>query len=257
MIESPGIASPARPDRLSAFFTAFALSARLLPAESEANANLLVTAGADGAPTAVIFHARGAAPATEPGLLVAAAVEFGGGANPLITALPDRLAVQIAELPVLHAVATAFVAEAQARRCGRDTALNRLCEVMLLLVLRQAIDAGASRTGLLAGLSHPALHRAIVAMHDAPARLWRVEDLAALSGMSRSRFIATFRHVVGVTPGAYLTGWRLTLGHGDLVRGEPVKTVARRVGFGSAAAFSRAYARRFGKPPLQTRREAA
>jgi AraC-like DNA-binding protein len=251
------IESPTKPDRLSAFFTAFALSARLLPVEGEAIANLLVTAGEDGAPATVVFHAHGAAPSTESGLLVAAAVDFGGGNNPLLTALPDRLAVSIADLPVLRAVATAFVAEAQGRRCGRDTALNRLCEVMLLLVLRQAIDAGASKPGLLAGLSHPALHRAIVAMHDTPAKLWRVEDLAALSGMSRSRFIAAFRRIVGVTPGAYLTGWRLTLGHGDLVRGEAVKTVARRVGFGSAAAFSRAYARRYGRAPLQTRRDAA
>ena len=257
MIESAGIA---KQDRLSAFFAAFALSARLLPPGQTGTANLVVTAGPDGTAAQIAFHAQGTAVRPQmndigSSLLVAAAVEFGGTANPLINAMPDCFAVAVADLPVLQAVTEAFVAEAQGTRCGRHAALNRLCEVIVLLVLRQAIDRGTRGPGLLAGLSHPALHRAIVAIHEAPARSWRSEDLAAVSGMSRSRFMTTFRNTVGITPGAYVTAWRLTVGHRDLARGEQVKTVARRVGFGSAAAFSRAYARRFGRSPQATRED--
>jgi transcriptional regulator GlxA family with amidase domain len=153
----------------------------------------------------------------------------------------------------LQAVTTAFVAEASETRCGRQVALNRLCEVIVLLVLRKVIDVGSTRPGLLAGLSHPALHWALIAMHDQPSRTWRTEELAEISGMSRSRFMTLFAKVVGTTPAAYLNAWRLTLGQRELQRGERVKSVARRVGFGSAAAFSRAYTRAFGHSPASLR----
>lgn len=66
--------------------------------------------------------------------------------------------------------------------------------------------------------------------------------------------MALFRRVVGTTPQAYLTGWRLTIGRRHLSQGARVKAVARQVGFGSAAAFSRAYFRKFGDwPALETR----
>jgi len=121
------------------------------------------------------------------------------------------------------------------------------------MVLRRTIDAGATQPGLLAGLSHPALHRALAAMHDQPSRAWRIEDLAAIAGVSRSRFMELFREVVGTTPSSYLTEWRLALARRALVRGDRVKSIAAHVGFGSAAAFSRAYTRRFGHPPVQAR----
>jgi transcriptional regulator GlxA family with amidase domain len=37
---------------------------------------------------------------------------------------------------------------------------------------------------------------------------------------------------------------------------EPVKSIASQVGYRSAAAFTRAFARRFGRGPDQARREA-
>ncbi|MFL5011882.1 MULTISPECIES: AraC family transcriptional regulator [Rhizobium] len=120
---------------------------------------------------------------------------------------------------------------------------------MVLLILRTAIDRGATGPGLLAGLSHPSLYRTLVAMHDAPTRAWNIEDLAAMAGMSRSHFMALFREVVGTTPQAYLTGWHLTVARRKLTKGAKVKAVARQVGFGSAAAFSRAYFRKFGVWP--------
>ena len=95
------------------------------------------------------------------------------------------------------------------------------------------------------------LHSAIAAMHDEPSRPWTVDDLAEISAMSRGRFIVSFREVVGITPAAYLTTWRLTVGRRLLQRGERVKRAATLVGFGSAAAFSRAYARAFRHAPRE------
>ncbi|MGV4791936.1 AraC family transcriptional regulator [Rhizobium sp. F40D2] len=166
-----------------------------------------------------------------------------------MNALPDQVVVEVNDIPTLRDITAAFVTEALESRCGRSAALNRLCEVIVLLILRSTIERGATQPGLLAGLSHPSLHRALVAMHDAPMRSWSSDDLAAAAAMSRSHFMALFRDVVGTTPRAYLTGWRLTLARRKLAKGAKVKAVARQVGFGSAAAFSRAFFRKFGEWP--------
>lgn len=261
MIESPE--SPPKVDRLSAFFRAFDLSIELSdrptagadativvvgePARSAQLAQRLVLC--TGVPGASESQSLG----VQPNALMHVSIAFGGPSNPLIAALPAMLSVDLTELPTLHAVTDAFVEEATGARCGRSAAIHRLCEVMLLMLLRQVIDGGATSPGLLAGLSHPALHRALVAMHDAPDRPWCVEDLASVSGMSRSRFMASFRETVGTTPSAYLTGWRLMLARRALANGDKVKAVAQRVGFGSASAFSRAYLRAFGHAPIAAR----
>lgn len=53
-------------------------------------------------------------------------------------------------------------------------------------------------------------------------------------------------------PQAYLTGWRLTIGRRHLSQDARVKAVAQ-IGFGSAAAFSRACFRKCGDwPALET-----
>ncbi|TBY00258.1 helix-turn-helix domain-containing protein [Rhizobium laguerreae] len=236
-------------DRLSAFFDTFELKASLEPTRAnDRQARLFVIGEPGGRAEKIILCLRGDT-IPEPPASVTATVDFEGVHNPLLNALPDQVLVEINDIPTLRDTTAAFLAEALESRCGRSAALNRLCEVMVLLILRTAIDRGAAGPGLLAGLSHPSLHRTLVAMHDAPTRAWNIEDLAAEAGMSRSHFMSLFRDVVGTTPQAYLTGWRLVIGRRKLSKGATVKTVARQVGFGSAAAFSRAYFRKFGDWP--------
>lgn len=250
MIERP---PAARYDRLSAFFNTFDLSVSATPAERQGPPANLVIVG-DGVAEAIVFCPHSCAIATCRGnILAAAVIHFGGVTNPLMSALPERTEILLRNAQSLQGITSAFVAEASGKRCGRQVALNRLCEVIVLFVLRQVIDAGSTQPGLLAGLSHPALNRALVAMHDQPSRLWRTEDLAKISGLSRSRFMTLFPQIVGTTPAAYLGAWRLMLAQRKLERGEQVKLVARRVGFGSAAAFSRAYTRAFGHSPAAVR----
>ena len=250
MIESPALS---KPDRLSAFFRAFDFTAAAaLPRGGGGDATLTVKGSADALQSLVLTIGP-SAPTFDSDVLAAVAVGFGGPLNPLLSALPERIDIALEDAPDLRAVVSVFAAEARDVRCGKQTALARLAEVIVLMVLRRTIDAGTTQPGLLAGLSHPALHRALAAIHDAPARPWRVEDLAALAGVSRSRFMELFRNIVGVTPSSYLTEWRLALARRALADGERVKSIAARVGFGSAAAFSRAYTRRFGHPPVQTR----
>jgi AraC-like DNA-binding protein len=250
MIDSP--IHRARPDRLTAFLKAFELTAALVESPTASvQANLFVMASATtGDAERIVYFARGGRlPDASAGRVVAAVVEFGGGVNPLLDALPEQLAFDLAVETTMRGIADLFMAEAQDPRCGAQFALDRLAEVIVLKALRKAIALGAARAGLIAAMAHPQLHRPIIAIHDSPQRSWTSDELAVIAGMSRSHFMQQFRNVVGTTPLAYLNSWRLVLGHRELGRGHAVKRVARSVGFGSADAFSRAFSRKYGHPP--------
>lgn len=254
MIDSPESNSHARRrvDRLAAFFDAFPLQVKVMAEGATvmpATSALHLVPGAAGQTESVVLVVRG--DVSQPQALASAEVTFGGTSNPLLSALPDVLALPLnAGSPALNGTVQAFLAEASAARCGHSHALNRLGEVIVLMTLRAAIEDGSTRPCLLAGLAHPRLHPVLVAMHESPAHGWSVDEMALVAGMSRSRFMAVFPQVVGTTPTAYLTRWRLQLGQRELQRGgTKVKAVARRAGFASAEAFSRAYAREFGHAP--------
>ncbi|WP_349826525.1 helix-turn-helix domain-containing protein [Brenneria populi] len=53
--------------------------------------------------------------------------------------------------------------------------------------------------------------------------------------MSRTVFANAFRQVVGLTPGQYLQGWRISLGRLALHRGQPLRLIADEVGYGPPA----------------------
>lgn len=246
MIESP----MGRRDRLSSFFAAFDVAAEQTAPDA---ANLLLL-GRAGEPCALVFLPRASGPASASETVLAGVrIDFGGSANPLIAALPERVELSFETMPTMRAVANLLVAEASTQRCGRQIALDNLCRLLLLLLLRYMIDEGSTQPGLLAGLSHPQLFPALVAIQEAPAHGWTVEELAAIAGMSRTRFMALFPRVLGSTPMAHLAHWRMALARRELERGVRVKLVARRSGYGSAAAFSRAYQRAFGEPPVLAR----
>jgi AraC-like DNA-binding protein len=262
MIESSDDDSLKKVDRLAAFFEAYPLQVRLAApgraGEPEAAPSVLHLLQADdGEVQWLVLAVRG--PQVEPRAVLSADVSFGGQGNPLLSTLPDVLRVPVcASNPALQATVRAFQAEAAAARCGRRHALDRLGEVMALMALRAAIEEGASRPCLLAGLAHPQLHRVLVGLHEAPARPWTIEAMAQIAGMSRSGFLTAFSRVVGTTPMAYLTRWRLQFGQRALHKGgATVKAVARLTGFGSAEAFSRAYSREFGHAPVADARRAA
>jgi transcriptional regulator GlxA family with amidase domain len=176
---------------------------------------------------------------------------MGGESNPIARALPNPVVISLAEAESLGAVTDMLLEEALSPRCGGRAVVDRLCEVVVIRLLRHAIEAGQAQPGLLAGLAHPNLSLAIVAIHDDPGRYWRLEDLAEVAGMSRTQFANTFRDVVGTTPGDYLSGWRLTLARTEIASGVPLKIVAGRIGFSSSAALSRAFSRRFGFTPRE------
>lgn len=240
-----------RYDRLTTLIDRFRLTVR--PATHE-GANLIVLAAPDGAPERARFHTRGTgqAPAGDRELFCAC-VDWSSAHNPLLTALPETVDLSLSGDPDTIGLVRMMQSEIAAQRCGVDSVLNRLAEVLIVRMMRAQIEAGSTEAGLLAGLADPRLSRAIVAMHDRPGQAWRNEDLAQLAGMSLSRFAATFLTQVGEPPAAYLRRWRLALARQDIAKGHRVAEVARRYGFSSPEGFTRAFRKNFGTTPVALR----
>ena len=95
---------------------------------------------------------------------------------------------------------------------------------------------------------------ALALLHNAPERRWTVADLAAGAAASRSLLDDRFRQVLGHSPIRYLTEWRMHLADELLATSDlAVAAIARRVGYDSEEAFSRAFKRERGLSPSHWR----
>ena len=177
----------------------------------------------------------------------------GGTANPIAAALPPYVCLPLSDLQGSDAILKLLFDEAASRNCGRQAMLDCLFEVVLIQVLRQLMEHGQTEAGMLVGLAHPQLRRALVAMHEHPEEGWTLEELASVSGMSRSVFANSFRETVGVTPGIYLQRWRIGLAQKALLQERSLKLIAQEVGYGSEAALSRAFKTQIGQSPREWR----
>jgi AraC-like DNA-binding protein len=172
----------------------------------------------------------------------------------LVSLLPDVVLVR--GNPRLSTLIQLVDEETRARRPGRELVLERLLEVLLIEALRSGKEAAAT-PGLSRGLGDERLAAAIHAMHDRPGYPWTVIDLAKEAALSRSAFFARFNRTVGLAPMEYLLAWRMALAKKLLAdRKLGVEDVAERIGYGSASAFTVAFARHAGIPPARYAREA-
>jgi AraC family transcriptional activator of mtrCDE len=182
-----------------------------------------------------------------------------GSANPVMHTLPPVLVVSSEDSAAsvqLHAIARVMLAEYDAGAAGRQSVLNRLVEVMFVLVLRQHMQQAHELKGFLAALRDERIARALAALHREPGAPWQVESLAREAGMSRTVFADRFSQLLGQTPIQYLTAWRMQLAE-DLLRDDrsSVAQVAERFGYQTEAAFRRAFKRVRRVSPGAVRRE--
>lgn len=182
--------------------------------------------------------------------LLCASIDLGAGVgSPIAMALPEVVAIPIPGNTIIEPTLRLLFAEAFEERSGRRAALDRLAEYFLIQVLRHVTESGMLATGVFAALANPRLAKAVHAMHLRPGHPWSLEELADTAGMSRARFAVNFRTTVGVTPLDYLTDWRISIAQNLLKQGKPIKAVSAAVGYQSAAALTRVFARRTGKAP--------
>lgn len=187
-------------------------------------------------------------------LLFSACMEFDlGSMQMLVSSMPEVMLVGtlLDRYPELCAMLAAMERESLTRRAGFAGILARLADVVSAFIVRGWVECGCGdATGWVEALRDPRLGKVIVALHREPGRNWTVAELADEMGTSRSVFAERFLAVTGMTPVRYLTELRMRLaaqwiGHAR----EPIESVAFRLGYGSLAAFSRAFKRTLGYPP--------
>ncbi len=179
------------------------------------------------------------------------------GRDLLLPLLPPVIHVQGAT-GWLDATLRLMADELRAQRPGSAVLIARLADLLFVHVLRAWIEQSAGRgSGWLGALTDARLGRAIGRIHGEPAHPWTVAGLAREAGMSRSAFFSRFTEAVGEPPAAYLTRWRMTVARSRLRRSDTgLAAVAEEVGYGSEAAFSRAFKRHMGLSPSAWRRGA-
>lgn len=184
--------------------------------------------------------------------VVCATVQFGGGnSNPISESLPPLVLVQFAALEGAGQLLELITQEAFGEKPGAQAAVDRLCELLIIRLLRHCLAHGLTSRGTLAGLRDGRLAKVLSAIHSQPTRSWDLLDMAAAAGMSRARFAVHFREVTGQTPADYLAEWRITVAQHLLKSGRAMKQVSAEAGYGSSSAFTRAFVRKVGLPPSQ------
>jgi AraC-like DNA-binding protein len=177
--------------------------------------------------------------------------------HPLLALMAPVIVVRCATCgdPTLRALLDAMADEVMASRIGGATILARLADVVIARLIRAWAENEAAPKGWLAALRDKRVGRALAAIHRDPGRAWPLGELAGRAGLSRSVFCERFAALVGVAPGRYLARWRMRLAS-QWLEGErlSIAEVADRLGYGSEAAFSRAFKRVTGLAPSALRR---
>ena len=178
--------------------------------------------------------------------------------TPLWAVFPPILHVRLedGESPGAWAALTQLLSAELARPDVASAYITRrLLEVLCADAIRRHARGSPLATGWLAALNDAIVSKAMTLVHQQPGRAWTVNELAQSVALSPSRFAARFSAMVGLSPMAYVTAWRMQhavrlLGDGQLTPSR----VASQVGYDSAAAFSRAFRRHIGVSPSTVRR---
>jgi AraC-like DNA-binding protein len=174
--------------------------------------------------------------------------------TPLFTLLPELVHIPAASPGVGALTETLRLLAGELAEPGQASTilLDRLVDVLLIQVLRAWLRAepAAASVSWLRALNDPTVSAALGALHADPARAWTLAALADHVAVSRATLARRFPALVGETPAAYLTRWRMDLAARRLRdTDDPIDTVARAVGYTSEYAFSRAFSRDRSLPP--------
>ena len=174
--------------------------------------------------------------------------------HPLIEALPPMLSL---DLSSTHAewVESSFRLLSSAN--APPELVARLSELFVGQAIREFLDQlPPSSKGWLRGLTDPAVSKALSIIHNRYAEDLDVELLAREAGVSRTVLGERFSELLGESPMRYCARWRMRMACNILRDGKQnTANVAYAVGFGSEAAFNRAFKREYGVPPATWKRE--
>lgn len=138
---------------------------------------------------------------------------------------------------------------------GSAAVADRMGEVLFVSLLRAWMIEHEPTTGVLATMNDARLSRALRHIHQNASADVDLATLARIAGMSRTSFAVQFHNVMGKPPASYLTEWRMLQARQLLLQTNiGMSEIIERVGYGSDAAFVRAFKRKFGETPARFRR---
>ncbi|GAB4512504.1 MAG: AraC family transcriptional regulator [Anaerolineae bacterium] len=178
-----------------------------------------------------------------------------GGLYPLFALLPPWIHVRGENGRAqdwLSTVIYFIFEEMRMAKPGYETIVGYMMQVIFIMVLRYWIENHPpEESGWLGALYHPYIGQVLALMHHQPEQRWTVDALAAEVSMSRSNLATQFTMLVGESPMRYLTRLRMHLAVQMLSddNGLPLESIAQRVGYSSAFAFSKAFKRLIGVSP--------
>ncbi len=174
----------------------------------------------------------------------------------VMAAIPDAIVLRAGdEVPAMRGLGTLMCALADAPDSGNAAVLDRLGEVVLMLIIKHVLHDHTSNPGFLGAIGDARLARLLSAIHQDPAQNWTLAEMAALACMSRSAFAEHFRVTVGETPAHYVHRWRIQRAQQLLSRpGQSVAQVAQACGYRNEVTFRKAFRRWQGHAPSQHRR---
>jgi len=147
--------------------------------------------------------------------------------------------------------------ESRANEPGNETVIAKLAEILFIQVIRCHIASlKEGEGGWLGGLRDIKISTALGLMHRYPEKAWTIELFAEQLGMSRTAFTSRFRHLVGISPIAYLTQWRMYKAATLLREGNiPINQISMRLGYQAEAAFSKRFKSATGQSPRDYRNQ--
>lgn len=174
--------------------------------------------------------------------------------NPVLEHLPPLLVVHPDNARAAWVDASMRFAAEEAH--DDPVMVGKLVELMFAEAVQIYLESNAEAQRIAAGMSDPAIARALHYIHDHYAEDIEVDEIAREAGVSKTVLGERFLAVMGEPPIRYCTRYRMRKATDLLERGATADEVAHAVGFSSAAAFTRAFKREYGQPPATWARSA-
>ena len=179
--------------------------------------------------------------------------------NPILEGLQNIMVIPTRDSAQtnLGTIIKLMIAEAEANNASSSAIIDRLSDILFIEAIRTYMQLNEKDRGYLAALKDPRLSKALTCFHKAPEQNWTVQMLSEEAAMSRSAFADQFKHMVGMSPMEYVTGWRMQNAY-DVLSSDntSVMQIAEDSGYQSEPAFRKAFKKQFGVGPGSVRREA-
>lgn len=145
--------------------------------------------------------------------------------------------------------------EAVNRDPGAASIIKRLSEITFVQAMRVYMKENTENSVFLAGISDRYIRKSIDKIHADPGRKWKLEELAKISGLSRTIYTERFKKLTGLTPLKYTTMWRVEIAKSLLKdKTRSIGQIANEVGFVAEEHFQKTFKKLVGSTPSHFRK---